>query len=412
MLRHLKISSYTKVIFFLILMLIIFSIINGVFLIKNTVGVLNAYNLNQSAIIKDSIQLFIFNIFCETVLIMVFGLLILYFVKKIHDKSLKHEIEKTRVVAELETANEIIQKDDMILIQKEKIEQQNKEIIQQKSLVDKLYKEALENNKNKTDFFSNIAHELKTPLSVILSTVQLLNMQLSKNADKESDVRPIKKYLDIIKQNSFRIVRLINSLLEITKIEAGFMDIHLQNVDVVKLIREICFLISEYLNHKNITFEFYSNVNKKVIAIDPDKLENIILNLLSNAAKFTQPGGRITLKIHDKKSQVMISVEDTGAGIPRERLNVIFERFKQARTHNTKHHEGVGIGLSLVKMLVELHSGQIKVESEVGKGTEFSVYLPAITVPENHPDDIPVNQTHNRIIEAVDIEFSEIYTSS
>lgn len=405
MLRHLKISSYTKVIFFLILMLIIFSIINVFISIKNTVDVLKSYNINHS----DIIRYFIFNIFCEIVLIMVFGLLILYFVKKIHDKSLKHEIEKARVVNELEIANEIIQKDEMILFQKDKIEQQNKEIIQQKSLVDKLYMEALENNKNKTDFFSNIAHDLKTPLTVILSTIQLLNMELSKNANKESYAKTYKKYLNIIKQNSFRIVRLINSLLQITKIEAGFMDINLQNVDIVKLIREICFSISEYLNHKNITFEFCSNVDKKVIAIDPYKLENIILNLLSNAAKFTQPGGRITLRIHDKNSQVMISVEDTGAGIPKERLNVIFERFKQARTHNTKHHEGVGIGLSLVKMLVELHNGQIKVESEVGKGTKFTVLLPAITVPESHPGDIPVTQNHNRIIEAVDIEFSEIY---
>ena len=358
----------------------------------------------------EEVGYFIRNIIIQVILILIFGLLILHFVNKIHQKSLKQEVEKAKINAELQVANEIIDRDQTILEQNDMIELQNKEIIEQKNLVDQLYKEALEYNKNKTEFFSNIAHELKTPISVILSTVQLMNLHVSKNDIKGIDKAKYSKHINSITQNSYRVVRLINSLLQITKVEAGFVELNFQNINIIKLIRDICFSVTEYVAHKNILFEFNTNVDKKIIATDPEKIERIMLNLLSNAAKFTHPGGKISVNITDKKHSLLISVKDTGIGIPKDKTKDIFERFKQGRTIKTKHYEGIGIGLSLVKKLVELHNGKIDVNSEVGKGTEFLVCLPITVVSENNASHTPTYINDNRIAESINVEFSEIYS--
>lgn len=354
----------------------------------------------------DEIGYFLFNVIVEGILIILFGLVTLRFVNRIHHKSLNQEVERARVMAELMVANEIIKKDRTIVKQTQKITMQNKKIVQQKSLVDQLYKEALEHNKNKTEFFSNIAHELKTPLSVILSTVQLL--EHNKKASNDTDSK-FARYMNIIKQNSYRTVRLINSLLQISKIEAGYMELHLQNVDVIKLIREICLSISEYLGQKNITFEFKCNVDKFVSAVDPEKMERILLNLLSNAFKFTEPGGKIIVEFFAESSTFTLSVRDTGAGIPNEKLDIIFERFGQARTPHTKHHEGVGIGLSLVRKLIELHNGKIEVHSEIGKGTEFKVIIPIFKVCENQMSEAAAAAAVSRASDTIRAEFSDCF---
>ncbi len=357
----------------------------------------------------EEIGFFIYSLLLQGILIVIIGVLVLLTVKRIHGKSLRQEVDKARVMAELAVANDIISKDQTILEQNERIEFQNKKIRQQKTLVDKLYKDALEQNKNRTEFFSNIAHELKTPVSVIISTVQLMGLKGSRTETQNINKSDFTRCLNIIKQNSLRIVKLINSLLQITKMEAGFKELNLQNTDIIKVTREICFSVSEYLNQKNIIFEFKSNIDNKVIAVDTDKIERIMLNLLSNAVKFTSPGGKITVNINADKQNVTIKVSDTGSGIPKEKLDTIFERFGQARTAGNKHHEGVGIGLSLVKMLVELHDGKIDVQSQLGKGTEFIVSLPAYTVAEVETEKNPACLNSGRILESVDIEFSEIY---
>ena len=360
----------------------------------------------------EEISLWILSAFIEEILILIFGFLIFYINKRIKRKSLNQELEKTRVLAELTVANDIIQKEQMILAQKEQIEKQNNEILQQKVLVDRLYRDAIESNKTKTEFFSNATHELKTPVAVILSTVQLISLQLSKNNSEILDKGKHTKYLRIVRQNSYRIIKLINSLLQITKIDAGFVEVNLMNLDIVKITKEICFSVSEYIKHKDINFEFKTNIDKKIIAIDPDKIERILLNILANASKFTPAGGKIKATLSCKNNHVVISIKDSGVGIPKEKLDTIFDRFKQARTSQTRHFEGCGIGLSLVKSLVELHNGHIEVSSEVGKGTEFKVLFPDKTIIENRTE-MSSQQTYqfcdDRIVESINVEFAEIY---
>lgn len=405
-LMKIKISSYTQVIFLIILIFLLLSTINLLFSTKSTLDLINVADKNN--VLR---KLLIISSVIQEILIITFAGLVLFLNERIRNKSLKQELEKARINAELIVANDMVKKEEMILEQKAQIEKQNIEILQQKILVDTLYRDAIESNKAKTEFFSNIAHELKTPVSVILSTMQLMNLQLNKteSIDKTKQTR----YLDIVKQNSYRIIKLINSLLQITKVEAGFIELNPVNIDIIKITRDICFSVSEYIKTKDIEFEFQSTLNKKVIAIDPDKFERIMLNLLANAVKFTSAGGKIRVGISCNNNYVSISVKDSGIGIPKEKLGTIFDRYKQARTSQTKHFEGFGIGLSLVKSFIELHSGNIEVQSEVGKGTEFKVFLQdkKIAEPCNEINNQDIYQLNgNTIAESINIEFSEIYS--
>ncbi|MEL7598065.1 MAG: ATP-binding protein, partial [Clostridiaceae bacterium] len=147
---------------------------------------------------------------------------------------------------------------------------------------------------------------------------------------------------------------------------------------------------------------------EKVLACDPDKIERIMLNLLSNAVKFTKPGGKIFVNIFDKGQYIIISVRDTGIGILEEKQKQIFERFMQIDKSLSRVSEGSGIGLALVKSIVEMHEGNIYVNSELEKGTEFIIELPAKVLSENvEVENNSCSQSDN--IEKVKIEFSDIY---
>lgn len=153
---------------------------------------------------------------------------------------------------------------------------------------------------------------------------------------------------------------------------------------------------------------FDTNVEEKIIACDTDKIERIILNLVSNAIKFSEPGDEIYVDVFDKDDTVEISVKDNGIGIAKDCLKLIFERFKQVDKSFARNAEGSGIGLCLVKSIVELHGGKIRVESKLGKGSKFNIELPARTI--ENLNDIHKNRQQNSKIEMVNIEFSDIYS--
>ncbi len=262
-----------------------------------------------------------------------------------------------------------------------------------------------EYDKLKTEFFSNISHELKTPLSVIFAALQLLKLTLkNKHVSSES----IDKYLSIMRQNSYRLLRMVNNIIDITKIDANFFNLNLQNSDIVDIIRGITLSAEDYVKSKGISLQFISNSNKKIIAFDTEKIERIMLNLLSNAVKFTQPGGSITVNIYDNGDTVRITVRDTGIGIPEDKLSIIFERFMQVDKSLTRSHEGSGIGLSIVKSLVELHSGKIYAVSDYGKGSEFIVELPATVLNVNPGIETVNSSIEQHVKEKINIEFSDI----
>lgn len=265
-------------------------------------------------------------------------------------------------------------------------------------------KEDLENILTKKDeFFSFISHEFKTPLTVISSAIQAMEVVCKNELSEKA-----KGYINKIRQNSLRQLRLVNNLLDFSKSESGFMKINKRNMDIVSLTKVITESISLYAKEKGIVVKFSTLFVKKIIAIDDEKYERILLNLLSNAIKFTPSGKYIHVKVSKRNRKVCIEVEDEGIGILKEKQEIIFERFGQVDNSLTRKTEGTGIGLSLVKLLVKAHEGEIAVHSEEGKGSTFTILLPAVKTLEGTLDGFK-EITDNRLIQAIAIEFSDIY---
>lgn len=265
--------------------------------------------------------------------------------------------------------------------------------------------ETMEYDRIKTEFFANISHELRTPINVIFSALQVVEMY----SFNDNTFSHITRYNKIMKQNCYRLLRLVSNLIDITKIDSGYLKLQLGNHDIIKIVEDITMSVVDYAENKGINIIFDTDIEEKVIACDPDKIERIVMNLLSNAVKFTQEKGSIYVSIHNgREDNLYISVKDSGRGIPKEKLDIIFERFRQVDKSLARDHEGSGIGLSLVKSLVELHGGSVKVESEVGLGSNFIIKLPCRYVEDDEVlyDINEIKQSH---IERISIEFSDIY---
>jgi PAS domain S-box-containing protein len=266
---------------------------------------------------------------------------------------------------------------------------------------------AKESLKMEEEFFINITHELKTPLNVIFSANQLMSMQMSEglnNTNKDSFERNMK----IIKQNCYRLTKLVNNIVDLSKIESGHLDLNLQNVNIVELVEDIVQSIYHYIKGNGLNVTFDTDTEEKTMAVDSYKIERIILNLMSNAIKFSDKGNEITVTVQDKGSYVEIDVKDNGVGMEKEYLDAIFERFHQIDKTLSRNAEGSGIGLALVKSLVEMHGGEIKVESKVGEGSTFKVILPAKLIEET--DNNSFIKFMDNKSEKINIEFSDIYS--
>lgn len=269
--------------------------------------------------------------------------------------------------------------------------------------------EALEEyDKLKMQFFSNISHELRTPLNVILASVQLLEYVKTTMPDDDKTSK-IFNNVKIIKQNCYRLIRLVGNLIDITRFDNGILKPKFANHDIVAIVKGITMSITQYAEHKKIRIIFDTQMKEKIIACDIDMIERIVLNLISNSLKFTDEGGIISVYIYEEQDMVKISVEDTGIGISEDNLKIIFERFRQVDESLIRNNEGSGIGLSIVKSLVEAHNGAITVESELGVSTEYIISLPSKTIQDFEDGD--ENKSQNRI-ENLDIEFSDIYPFS
>lgn len=271
----------------------------------------------------------------------------------------------------------------------------------------RLLEETLEYDKIKTEFIANMSHELRTPLNVIFSTVQLFDVVLSKNDPVDTD--KLNNYINSLKQNCYRLIRLVNNLIDITRIDSGSMELDLKNQNIVEVTEDIIQATADYLQSMDRTVVFDTDQEEKIMAFDLEKLERILLNLISNATKFTNPGDTIKVNLHDKGDYIIISVKDTGIGIPEEKLLLLFERYKQVDPLLNRSHEGSGIGLTIVKALVELHKGTIEVKSKYKEGTEFIIGLPAIIVPEENEADGSRDCSKEAYVQSINIEFSDIY---
>ena len=261
----------------------------------------------------------------------------------------------------------------------------------------------LEDNKLKLDFFVNISHELRTPVNLISSTIQLIKLNL-KNLSKE-DENIISKYIDIMESNSMRLIRLINNLIDSTKIDAGFVKFTPINADIIKFIEDVCDSVVDYVDFNKMNLIFDTDREEEIVLFDPDIIERILLNLLSNAVKFNKVDGTIYVNLYTKDDEIRITVRDEGIGIPKEKLSSIFKRFEQIQTKNKIEKQGSGIGLYLVKSLVTLHGGNIKVESKVNEGSKFIITIPKKVLENGEELVIDEKEKANR---KVNIEFSDI----
>jgi len=221
----------------------------------------------------------------------------------------------------------------------------------------------------KMRFFTNISHELRTPLTLIISPLSeiLLMNDLSKK---------LKKRLQYIENNASRLLNLINQLLDFRRTEKGLLKLEPDKYDIVEFTKKIYLSFNEMANEKSIQYRFHVAFDELKILYDQDKMKIVLYNLLANAFKFTDKGGGINLKLDQNNANCIISISDSGIGISEEHQTEIFNRFYQVSNTNSTTVAGSGIGLSLAKKLIDLHFGEIRVISELNKGTEFIIELP------------------------------------
>lgn len=252
------------------------------------------------------------------------------------------------------------------------ISERTAEINEQKLILQKQANQLLELDQIKSNFFANISHEFRTPLTLIKG--QLENVLGIINDET------VKKKLNVAFSNSNRLNRLINQVLDLSKLESGKMKLEIEPADIVSLLKNRVASFDSLAEQNKISLEFYSKIEKLYLNIDKEKIEEVIDNLISNAFKFTPPNGKIILTIEKEKIEfsddAIVTIKDTGIGIPEDKLPHIFDRFFQADSSSTKQFEGSGLGLAIVKELVEMHGGSISVKSELNLGTIFSIRLP------------------------------------
>lgn len=273
----------------------------------------------------------------------------------------------------------------------------------------KLLREARENERLRTEFLSNISHEFKTPLNAILSTLQLLKVV---QKDRMENNPSLENYMGIMKKNSYRILRLTNNILDITEMDNGHYKLNIINNDIIDTINKIIKPVCEYLNNKGIDFSFKTDIEKLIIACDPNEIQRVLLNLISNSIKAVDSDGKIEVYLYKTDRNIKIIVKDNGCGIPEDKLEYVFDALRQVDRSFTRDKEGSGIGLYIVKYIIEKHGGRVKAKSRSDEGSEFQITLP-ITKVNRLQGDIINQRVENYLksdpIEKVNIEFSDIY---
>jgi PAS domain S-box-containing protein len=225
----------------------------------------------------------------------------------------------------------------------------------------------------KSDFVSNVSHELRTPLTAIKGSVDNMLDGIT-GALNEKQTR----YLDRIKSNADRLGRLINELLDLSRIESGKIDLIHANLPVVSLAKEVAEVLRPVAAEKLISLEVSHNGDEVYAWADRDKITQVLVNVVGNAVKFTPSNGRVTITVDRRnEASVTLSVQDTGPGIPPDEVGKIFDKFYQVAKVNKEKTKGAGLGLAISKALVEMHGGQLWIESELGKGSIFSFSIPA-----------------------------------
>lgn len=254
------------------------------------------------------------------------------------------------------------------------------------------------------NFLINISHDLRSPVNSILSVLQCLKYL---NGDNSKEIKEkTNEYRKIIKRNSLKIIKLIDNLIDTTKLEGENYKLNKTNIDIVNVVESIVDSIEIYANQKNINIIFDTNVEEFIINADLEAIDRIVMNLLSNAIKFSPLNETIEVTLNAEKDKVKIYVKDNGMGIAEEEQKKIFNRFEQATNSKRVEGKGSGIGLDLVSYLVKAHEGKIELKSKLNEGSEFIVTLPVgkLNIIEEKHELMSRNK-----VEQLEIEFSDIY---
>lgn len=282
-------------------------------------------------------------------------------------------------------------------------------IIQTTSTHKKVKKQKLEEEEKakereqlKSDFIVNLSHELRTPINVILGTSKLIEGRAFKEGISEEYILEKLEHINI---NSYRLLKISNNIIDITKAESGMFKLNLENCNIVNVV-EAVFEESIYFGiRENIGMIFDTKEEEIRTAIDVHQIQRVISNLLSNSIKFTNSGGIINLEVYKNESDVIIEVRDNGVGIPEDKLNYVFHKFYQVDNLYTRKNEGSGIGLCVVKEIIDMHNGKVEIESTLNEGTKIKIYIPIIidnTLCEyENKDSIDINKI-------VELEMSDI----
>lgn len=251
-------------------------------------------------------------------------------------------------------------------------------------------------------FLLNISHDLRAHLNVILSVIQCIQLE----EQKGSENKKLKEYMGIAKRNSFKMLKLINNLIDTTKFQNNYYTLEKKNIDIISMVEGTITCIDRYAKEKDIQLIFDTNEEECIMAVDPEVLDRIIMNLVSNAIKFSPANTNIYINMFINESSVKLSVRDEGPGIDKDEQDKIFNRFYQIGKTNKSEHVGSGIGLDLVNYLTKALGGTIVLNTNLEKGTEFIVELPINSIEEQPITNARIEKEK---IEMLEIEFSDIY---
>lgn len=262
------------------------------------------------------------------------------------------------------------------------------------------YMDLYENKIAQEDFILNISHDLRSPLSVILGILQCYK--------NEYDELKAEEHMNIVKRNCYKILKLINNIIDSTKLQQRHFKINRQNIDIINLIEWNISSIDKYAKIKNISLVFDTNVEECIVAVDISSFDRIIMNLISNAIKFSKENSCVFINTWKEEKYITISVKDEGIGIPQNEQKTIFNRFIQSTKNNRNEYSGSGIGLDLVFNLVKAHGGVVELTSTEGLGSEFRIKMPIVKVEDSMKKD-KHSMDFSSKVDIFEVEFSDIY---
>lgn len=253
------------------------------------------------------------------------------------------------------------------------VDKRTKQLREEMKKSNELLNKVIQLERNKNNYFINLSHELRTPLNVIFSTEQLITALNKKEAGISKE--KIDYYMEVVRRNSKRLLNLINNIIDTSKVENGNYKINIKDENIVYIVEEAALSLKDYIENKNIELVIEPDVEEKIIQCDKYEIERCIVNIISNAVKFTPNGGHIDVIIKDLGNLVEIIIKDTGIGIDKKYHEAIFDRFNQVVDTHSEVKGGSGLGLTITKHIIDLHKGNIYVYSEVNKGSTFKIIL-------------------------------------